>query len=68
MFSSRRIAQSPAVQKSLGILTAEFLRLVSVLKGKGVDAGRWERTAREYGRRERARIAEALASVLKPVR
>jgi lysophospholipid acyltransferase (LPLAT)-like uncharacterized protein len=28
MFSSRRIAQSPAVQKALGILTAEFLRLV----------------------------------------
>ncbi len=28
MFSSRRIAQSPAVQKVLGILTAEFLRLV----------------------------------------
>jgi lysophospholipid acyltransferase (LPLAT)-like uncharacterized protein len=28
MFSSRRIAQSPAVQKTLGILTAEFLRLV----------------------------------------
>jgi lysophospholipid acyltransferase (LPLAT)-like uncharacterized protein len=28
MFSSRRIAQSPTVQKALGILTAEFLRLV----------------------------------------
>jgi lysophospholipid acyltransferase (LPLAT)-like uncharacterized protein len=28
MFSSRRIAQSPAVQKALGILAAEFLRLV----------------------------------------
>jgi lysophospholipid acyltransferase (LPLAT)-like uncharacterized protein len=28
MFSSRRIAQSPAVQKALGFLTAEFLRLV----------------------------------------
>jgi lysophospholipid acyltransferase (LPLAT)-like uncharacterized protein len=28
MFSSRRIAQSPTVQKALGILSAEFLRLV----------------------------------------
>jgi lysophospholipid acyltransferase (LPLAT)-like uncharacterized protein len=28
MFSSRRLAQSPAVQKTLGILAAEFLRLV----------------------------------------
>jgi lysophospholipid acyltransferase (LPLAT)-like uncharacterized protein len=28
MFSSRRLAQTPAVQKTLGILAAEFLRLV----------------------------------------
>ncbi len=28
MFSSRRLAQSPAVQKAIGILAAEFLRLV----------------------------------------
>ena len=28
MFSSRRLAQSPAVQKAIGILVAEFLRLV----------------------------------------
>jgi lysophospholipid acyltransferase (LPLAT)-like uncharacterized protein len=28
MLSSRRLAQSPAVQKALGFLTAEFLRLV----------------------------------------
>jgi lysophospholipid acyltransferase (LPLAT)-like uncharacterized protein len=28
MFSSRRLAQTPAVQKALGILAAEFLRLV----------------------------------------
>ena len=28
MFSSRRVAQSPAVQKAIGFLAAEFLRLV----------------------------------------
>jgi lysophospholipid acyltransferase (LPLAT)-like uncharacterized protein len=28
MFSSRRLAQSPAVQKAIGIVVAEFLRLV----------------------------------------
>jgi lysophospholipid acyltransferase (LPLAT)-like uncharacterized protein len=28
MFSSRRLAQSPSVQKAIGILAAEFLRLV----------------------------------------
>jgi hypothetical protein len=28
MFSSRRLAQTPPVQKAFGILAAEFLRLV----------------------------------------
>jgi hypothetical protein len=37
---------------------AEYARLVSVLKGKGINIGRWASAVREYARRERVRIAE----------